>query len=1365
MKKIVFLLIVLIFPIQLFANPNWEEQIPNSLKPWVKWVSRDFDTNKCSYSFNNYDQKICSWESKLNLALNNTSGNFSYNIILDDQSSIPLPGNLEFWPQSVKVNGQLQAITNINNSPGIYLEAGEYQITGEYTWATLPDKFTLPPNIALLDISLNGKNLPFPNIQNGALTLNQPTTETVTADINYLDLKVFRKIEDDLPAKLETIVKLEISGKSREIKLNQISLPGFALTNITSALPINIDQQGNILVQARAGSYTIQTESFTNNALEKIKFPTGDDWVPFELWSFASNPSLRVVDLAGASAVDPTLYNIPAEWQNLNTYKIEPSQTLEILEHKRGEAKQSTNSLSLNRQIKLNFDGASLSIRDELNGQIASDQHLTINPDYSLGNVNINGIDQLITKTSDSGDLVGIEVRPGNINMIANSQTTNVQELNFPGWKTEFNSVNNSLFLAPGWQLFHIWGVDYVNGSWLAKWTLLDIFLVMLTVVAIFKVFNWQSAVLAFGALLLFEKNVFSITGIILFATALSALSIYVKHQRFASFCNRFKILIIGVTTLFVLNYIFNDIKFSIHPQLKRIYFNDQLNASAFGGASESVASPSISYDEPMKKALSALESDSVMGSLARGKVSDEGYQNDKKEEVKKLQYQTNIDQAVQTGRGVSNWQSNSSYSFGWNTPVIQDQKIKFSLISPMTNIILSFLRAILILLLLARFLINSLPFRVPFLKASLMLALLLCQQTKVMAQEQTTGDIFPDEHLLQELSSYVLTNQEKSPECLPNCANISRFEIDLAEQKFKFKFEIHNLSDSFFPLPFNRHDLAVEEITINNSSEHLRLKTNGDLLLVALAKGINNLVISGSLKDRESINLSFPVIPSSGKFKASDWVVTGISNTGKVDQVISLTRAAKELPVDATANKQQGDLVKPLKLDQQFTISRQIDLAYDASITTTIVRLSPASSSYEISYQLLKEESLVTPGVEVKNGQVIAEFKPNEYQKTFKSILKVTDQLELVAASNKVWNEKWYLNASNLWHFDYSGTPRIYFNQEIPEWHPRPGEKLLLKLEKPVGIVGTTKTIESLNLVADLGKDLQKYTLNFLIKSSKGEIHPIDLPIGIEIISVKINQVAQSFKADSNKIDLNLVPGSQSIDIEWREKKKLNNYFKLPKIQLNAPTANLNLSYQLPTRNWVTATGGTQYGPAVLFWGYFPLALILAWALSRLKDLPLKFHQWCLLLMGLSQVNFGLNIMVITWFIFLGFRAKTKLSNHSLKFPLMQIFLAFWSFWAFQALYQAIETGLLGSPRMMIAGNDSSSSYLSWYQDLTTGEIPSPWFLAFDIWYYRILMLLWALWLAASIIKWVKWGFDAYTTNGGWYKQKPKDTLPVTNP
>jgi hypothetical protein len=37
----------------------------------------------------------------------------------------------------------------------------------------------------------------------------------------------------------------------------------------------------------------------------------------------------------------------------------------------------------------------------------------------------------------------------------------------------------------------------------------------------------------------------------------------------------------------------------------------------------------------------------------------------------------------------------------------------------------------------------------------------------------------------------------------------------------------------------------------------------------------------------------------------------------------------------------------------------------------------------------------------------------------------------------------------------------------------------------------------------------------------------------------------------------------------------------------------------------------------------------------------------------------------------------------------------------------------------------------------------------------YRLLMLAWSLWLAASLLNWLKWGWGCYS-HGGFWKKKP---------
>jgi hypothetical protein len=46
------------------------------------------------------------------------------------------------------------------------------------------------------------------------------------------------------------------------------------------------------------------------------------------------------------------------------------------------------------------------------------------------------------------------------------------------------------LNLPPGWRLFRAWGVDDVSSSWITDWTLLELFLVLVTAMAVYRMWG-----------------------------------------------------------------------------------------------------------------------------------------------------------------------------------------------------------------------------------------------------------------------------------------------------------------------------------------------------------------------------------------------------------------------------------------------------------------------------------------------------------------------------------------------------------------------------------------------------------------------------------------------------------------------------------------------------------------------------------------------------------------------------------------------------------------------------------------------------------------------------------------------------------
>ena len=82
----------------------------------------------------------------------------------------------------------------------------------------------------------------------------------------------------------------------------------------------------------------------------------------------------------------------------------------------------------------------------------------------------------------------------------------------------------------------------------------------------------------------------------------------------------------------------------------------------------------------------------------------------------------------------------------------------------------------------------------------------------------------------------------------------------------------------------------------------------------------------------------------------------------------------------------------------------------------------------------------------------------------------------------------------------------------------------------------------------------------------------------------------------------------------------------------------------------------------------------------------------------------------------------------------------------------------------MQIGGNGSCASELRWFVDRTDGVLPRAWVLSLPLWAYRAVMLLWALWLAQALLRWLRWGYGAFTAGGLWRRKPPAPPV-VTAP
>ena len=244
-----------------------------------------------------------------------------------------------------------------------------------------------------------------------------------------------------------------------------------------------------------------------------------------------------------------------------------------------------------------------------------------------------------------------------------------------------------------------------------------------------------------------------------------------------------------------------------------------------------------------------------------------------------------------------------------------------------------------------------------------------------------------------------------------------------------------------------------------------------------------------------------------------------------------------------------------------------------------------------------------------------------------------------------------------------------------------------------------------------------------------------------------------QPIKVQKREVIIPLKPGSQTVDLQWHQGSDSSLLITAPSVNIGKDAVNADVIFQMPRNRWILMTTGPRLGPAVLFWSYFAVIILAAFGLGKVTWTPIKTRQWLLLGLGLTQIHPLAAIMIVGWLLALGLRQKHQFSKNWFSFNATQIILVAWTVAALIGLYVSIQKGLLGIPSMQIAGNGSSDFWLHWTQDRIDGTMPQPHVLSLPLFVFRILMLLWALWLAHSLLKWLRWGWQCFSEGGLWKK------------
>ncbi|MFI3154948.1 MAG: hypothetical protein QX199_02195 [Methylococcaceae bacterium] len=1336
------------------AKPLTPEQVPEPLKPWIAWVLQDSPEPVCPFIYNSYEQKRCSWPSQIQLDLTAGKGVFSMSWQVYQDSWVSLPGDKKHWPLNVTVNNKTALVMDKDGIPSVKLTAGLlYQINGEFLWNAVPDNLKIPDDTGLIDLRINGLAIPMPAIKDGQLWLKESETGLKKAENiqNNLDIQVFRKIADEVPSELLTRLELDVSGEQREIKLPRTIPDGFIPLSLQSPLPARLEPDGQLLIQLRPGHWQIDIQARNSkelNALPLQPASTGQNsqWPDSEIWVFDARPQLRVVEIEQLNAVDPNQTNLPEEWKNLPAYKISQGQSMVFKTVRRGDPEPEPNQLNLTRKLWLDFDGEGYTVNDIITGKMSSGWRLNSLAQTQLGKVALNGSNQFITQ--DKSGKQGVEVRTGTITLDADSRAVGavgaVGSISAVGWEQDFHTVSAELNLPPGWRLLAASGVDNVPDSWISRWTLLDLFLVLIAALATSRLWNpyWGGLALVTLALIWHEPGSPHFVWLnILAATALIKVLPQGRFFKFISWYRNAFWLALIITSL---PFMVEQVRTGLYPQLEKPWQTVDMQVSQIGGMAEMKA--------PMSEAVSGMKAKVLRKSMrSEYSAASEDYA------------ETAVDfdridpkAKVQTGPGLPQWQWNKVL-LSWNGSVDARQRLRLWYLTPAQTLMLNFVRVILVAALALlmfgiaeKFSFKGLRASTPLLLWFLLVPMLLLPSTKVYAD-------IPDKAVLDELRSRLL-EKPVPPDCLPSCAQIPQMNITITEKELSIVLQIHAQQSVSIPLPAEYEQWFPNRILVDGKTAPGLYRDNNGLW-INLSEGSHQVVLTGVTPLLSQFTLPLPLKPNRVGIQNTGWQVIGIQENSEVDDQLQFSR------INRTEQQKESSL-EPGALPPFVIIERTLQLGLDWRLITRIIRVSPPDKAVILAVPLLPGESVTSAGIRVKDGKAEVNIPAQQTELQWESRLEKSEKIDYVATplSNQAgqWIEVLKADISPIWHIETAGIAMMHLNNDgqwLPEWHPWPGETITLQITRPAAVEGQTLTIDNSRLSIKPGQRSREAELNLSLRSSQGSQHTLMLPENAMLQSVAIDGQTQPIRQEGRKLTVPVNPGKQEVLINWREATGISAVMATPQVDLGTASVNANLNIGLGQDRWVLFALGPKLGPAVLFWGVLIVIFIVSPGLGKIRLTPLKTRQWFLLLVGLSQIPLPSAGVVIAWLMLLGWR-KTQPVNGRRYFNALQVIIGGLTVVSLGMLFFAVEQGLLGSPDMQIIGNQSSAFNLNWYQDRSSAALPIATLISVPLIVYRLLMLAWSLWLAVSLLNWLKWGWECFSSNGFWHKAVVKQDV-----
>ena len=1325
--------------------------VPGELRDWEPWVMYGHEAHHCPWLVPGQPQderRVCAWPGVLDLAVDEHGGRFSQRWEVSAEGWLPLPGSLDYWPENVTLDGKPAALVAKNSSPVVRVAPGTHLVSGTFGWARRPELLFVPDSVALISLSVDGAHVAALQRENAGIVLG---AQAAARQDNRIDVHVFRLLDDELPALLTTQLHLSVSGEPREVRLPQALPAGFVPTSIDATLAARLDPDGTLRVQVRPGEYDLTVEARGPSPVTQVHLGARPaPWPALEVWTFRAEDRLRVVSMEGVESTDPAQANVPGDWRDLPAFHMTADATLNIVERSRGLSPQEGNQLVLKRTAWLDFSGEGYTVVDSIGGQMRQGWRLEMGPPYALQSARkFSGEALLITSGTEHG-FSGLEVRDREVAVSAVSRLPRTGAATpATGWHERMKNVSGTLVVAPGYRLLAALGPDSAPGAWLERWRLLDIFAVLLIGTVAWRVFGARAALVAVAAIALTYQEADAPTWLWLNILLALALLRAAPEGRLRRWAQVYRALALVVLLCAFVPFALTQLRLAVYPQLDvgaplpPVPADYGLGAlvghAELGVPAPPPETPAYSVEE-LAKAVNAPTS-ATRDRIQRSPVSVQEVVVTGSRRSQETGEEPGV--IVQAGPGLPQWRYHQ-YGYSWSGPVEADATARFVISPPwLTRLwrLAGILLSVLLLLELTKTQVSSLPqwlrSRLPARLAVLLVGCVLGMSAVPRVEAAST----PDPALLSELQTRLLA----APKCAPQCAEITSADVSVAA-RLTVLITVSALDGVGVALPSADPQWTPDAVQVDGNAAGLVYRDSRGVRYLSVSPGRHLVRIEGSLQGIDGLSLTFPLSPRVISVSAAGWDTSGILQRHLQNGVLGLIRHRDSAGASAGATRQE-------EFPAFVGIERMFHLGHDWTIDTTLQRMAPKSSGFTVTVPLLEHESVTSAELEARNRAVTVALAAGEESTRFSSMIPVSDAIELVAAEGAAYTQLWSFDVGPAWHVEFKGTPAVLPSEGeglMAEYYPRPGEHLSVSVTRPAGIAGGTLAFDNVRLATTVGKRSSDTTLVLNYRSTQGGRQTLHLPADARVTEVLSDAAPVGLRPERGELSLSAIPGTHTWSISWQTPVGASLVARSPEVSLGAPASNLHLGLVLPQDRWVLYAFGAGQGPTILYWGELLAFMILAWLIGRSRLTPLSTGEWLLLGLGLSTLSwlvFGLFVAFVAAF---QWRAGAGAMAEPRRFNALQLLLGALAVIAVAAVVAAVPAGLLAHPDMRIHAG-SPGDTLSWFIDRTSDALPRTGVLSVSLWWYKIAMLAWALWLSFALTRWVKWAWQIYARDGLW--------------